>query len=94
MNFIVTVDSFNAQTGAPIDTAHWTVRARSLSEAQSITEGQVTNANRTIPTVRNELVKVEPFKLDTCSYLRRNVNCQGHRERPALAQQRGGNETR
>lgn len=90
--FIVTNESFNARTSEKLDLSHWVIEARDQVQAEKISAGQIENANRTIPSVRNERVKLEPFNLTICDFIRRNINCQGHRERKPLAQQRGGNE--
>lgn len=90
--FITTAESFHLETGEKLNTTHWVIEARDQAQAEAISKGQVTNANRTITSVRNEWVRVEPFNLKICRYIGRNINCQGHRERKPLAQQRGGNE--
>lgn len=87
---MVTVDSFNAATGEKLDRAHWKITARSLQEAEGIAKSQVENINRTIPSVRNEFIAVESYSHDICLFLKRGINCQGHRT--ALKQARGGNE--
>lgn len=93
-HFIATVETSNTATGDKIQTLHWLIQnARSLDDAKAVTENSTTNLNRTIPAITNTLISVEPFKPETCKYLGRHINCQGHPfDKPTLKQARGGNE--
>ena len=93
--FIATVETSNTATQDKIQVLHWLIQnARSLDDAKAVTENSVTNINRTIPAITNTLITVEPFKSETCEYLGRHLNCQGHpfNNAPILKQARGGNE--
>lgn len=91
--FIATVDASVSATGKPIDRSHWPVQARNLDEAKTIAQQQSDNTNRTIPSVTNKIVIVEPFNRDICLFFQRGLTCQGHDlELTPLKQEHGGHK--
>lgn len=91
-NFIATVQAQAKHNQLDLGTSHWLIQAKDLARATEIAQERITNTNRTIPAVINELIEIALFQSEACKYLRRSQNCFGHKERTPLAQARGGNE--
>ena len=92
--FIATIETSNTASGAKLEMLHWKLETRSLEIARIDFETRVVNTNRTITSVTNTLISVEPFDRSICLFLARGCDCQGHNLRPPLKQARGGNEAR